>query len=883
MTPSIEPSLSPTGYPTEAPSYLPSHTPTVIRTSSPSEYPTYTNGVNVYFTVTQLFYNVSYSHYEATKEACDAIVIRTVVDSIGYDLREADVTIVSSKMGDSHTSAFVSTPTDTLTLYYYIDSVTYIFTDSDAATHIYMQALQDAISNGMFDGLLHAYSVSNNSTLASSTASTASLNTAGPTSLPSSTPTMPPTKAPVNLVAANILDTTLTSEVVRKKTDYYLGAYLAYFLGIYVFMYIVAYSRVGATWVARLYESAYYSNNFSKCTQELVPAQENSEINFVLKEIYENNKRVHGTMKLEEEFHKGRSNNSSQIDNYDDEDVCEGGESQSISSVRRKSMNSRLLSIMMKNKDSFSTAFQEYIMQSRTLLGSLGILFPAGYSIVICGHTCTLPLAMMENFILYVCINHAFFNCFYYVKGSKLGRHGTKLVYICREIVVFVLSQFLELVVKFIGASGTGSAIFFNIFIVVPLAQSIGAFLAALYTCPCADSAEFQAKYTRIHGYVLLLGRLALLPILLLIFISLIIACIFSTATKIVFIIANYAINVQILGVIQRLFTCALRFIDNYYFEINIGRYNVVSVGGIYLERIVYQKLKQNTDFTAKNVQYLCGLVTMLTITAGARVDSNDSKHVAIEMSTTQSESCSNIEEVTIALNELCVEEDIADEKVDDVDDEVIHVVDSSHKEEEVSYDSIYITSNSAPAEEAQIQYNDISEFRTSLMEINLQKVEDASNNNKNNYNQRRNEKPQVINEWRDAVSDHKIDVDNMSLAELVKQYKKEKAHTTDTAVDDKLFEEWKMNKRRQFKQGTRNSFVEAYNVYEDLFSKNTYAKAALKDKRGHNETVNPLLSSTHNAAGGQSGDLDSAAHTRKLFSQSSSKNVLDPKNKKKL
>ena len=821
---------------------------------------------------------MSYPQYEATKKECDTIIIRTVVELVGYDLREADVTIVSShnRVGDSRTLTLVSSPADTLTLYYYIDSLTYIFADADFATRIYMQALEDSISDGKFNGLLHAYSVSMNSTLASSTGSTAILNTAGPTSSPSSTPTTPPTKAPVNLVATNILDTTLTSEVVRKKIDYYLGAYLAYFLGVYVLMYIVAYSRVGVALVARLYESAYISNNFSKCTDELVALQENSEINFVLEEIYEKNNRVHNTMKLEGEIKKLQRNNSSQINDYDDDDEREGSESQSVSSVGRKSMNTRLLSIMFKNKDSFPAAFQEYIMQSRTLLGSLGILFPAGYSIGICGHTYTLPLAMMENFILYVCINHAFFNCFYYVKGSKLGRHGTKLVFICREIVVFVLSQFLALVVKVIGASGKGTGIFFNIFIVVPLAQSIGAFLTALYTCPCTNSAEFQSKYARIQGYVMLLGRLALLPILLLIFISLIVACIFSTATKIGFIIANYAVNVQILSVIQRVFTCALRFIDNYYCGVRIGRYNVASIGGIYLERIVSQKLKQNTDFTAKKRVYLCGLVTMLTITAGASTDIDGSTHVAIEMGTAQSAACKYINEAATVSDV----EDIPNDKVGDIDNDVAPVIDSSlSEEEEVSYDSIYGSSNSTPANEA--QYINVSEFRTSLMKINatkVQKVEDAQSN-------KRQDRSQVMHEARDTASDSKIDVDNMSLAELVKQYKREKAHASDDTVDDKLFEEWKISKRKQFKQGTRKSFVEAYTVFEDLFSKNTYAEASVKDKRAHNETANPLLSSTRTAAGGQSSDasMDSAAHTRRLFSPSSSKNVLDFKNKKKV
>jgi len=56
-----------------------------------------------------------------------------------------------------------------------------------------------------------------------------------------------------------------------------------------------------------------------------------------------------------------------------------------------------------------------------------------------------------------------------------------------------------------------------------------------------------------------------------------------------------------------------------------------------------------------------------------------------------------------------------------------------------------------------------------------------------------------VLEEQADS---NKIDVDSMSLAELMKQYKKEKEHVVDQVVDDKLFEEWKISKRKHFKQG---------------------------------------------------------------------------------
>ena len=861
-TPSEKPSVSPTksptmtpstATPTVLPSMVPSVPPTHTPSTSPTEYPTYLNGVDVYFTVTQLFYNVSYSLYAADKAVNDALVIAAVVEAIGYDLREADVTLTSSSKATSR--ALTAAPTDTLSMSYYVDSVSYIFADADTATQVYMQALETAISNGVFTALLYEYAVSKNSTLVSSTHTTAVLNTAGPTSTPSSFPTTPPTKAPVNLLGTNILSAELTSEVVQKKTNYYLAYYLAYFLCIYVLLYLFSFSRLGADAATRLYESAYESGNFSKCTSELVAAPENSEINYVLRALYDSNQRVHDTLVAEAALLKIKSaRTSTSAEDIEDESEARLSKSQSS---RRVSFNSRLLNIMLKNKEKFSAAFQEYIMQHRTLLGSSGILFPAGYSVRLCGRTYTLPVAAMENLVLFVCINHALFNCFYYVKGSKLGRHGTKLVYICREIVVFVLSQFVGLVVEYLGISGTGTRIFTNVFIVVPLARSIGMFLVYIYTCPCADSIEFQSKYTRLHGYLLLLGRIALIPILLLIFLSLVVACIFSTSTQRGRIIGTYLLYVQILGVVQLLVTCALCFIDEYYFEVLVYRYRVVSVGGMYLERIVHHNLKNEVDFTTKKVRWVCGLVTVLTITAGGSstthheekqeeevIEEEVSDHIAIEM-TTHSPLIEHDTDITPALG--------AEDVVEVAQEEESYFVD---------YGNIYNKGSSAETDEEVVQYNDMATVCTSVQHDTSVKKS----------------KPTA-----------EIDVDNMSLADLLKQYKLERVQDNKAGhdVDDRLFEEWKVSKRKQFKEGTRSAFVDAYNTYEDLFSKTTYQNTKGKEA-AYGVTVNPLLPAGRKTTGDpQSPDssMDSAAHTKMLFQQQSVKSriSLDHKNKKKI
>ena len=54
-----------------------------------------------------------------------------------------------------------------------------------------------------------------------------------------------------------------------------------------------------------------------------------------------------------------------------------------------------------------------------------------------------------------------------------------------------------------------------------------------------------------------------------------------------------------------------------------------------------------------------------------------------------------------------------------------------------------------------------------------------------------------------------------MDFSDLLKEFKADNGYNDSDAYDDDMFEQWKMKKRRQFKEGTRESFIKAYNIYE--------------------------------------------------------------------
>ena len=75
-------------------------------------------------------------------------------------------------------------------------------------------------------------------------------------------------------------------------------------------------------------------------------------------------------------------------------------------------------------KDAYSRGFREYMKQKRCLIGCTPVLCPNGLDVNLLFARITLPPGRFEDFVLYLCNNHPFFNNFYYMSGSRLGVHG---------------------------------------------------------------------------------------------------------------------------------------------------------------------------------------------------------------------------------------------------------------------------------------------------------------------------------------------------------------------------------------------------------------------------------------------------------------------------
>jgi hypothetical protein len=194
--------------------------------------------------------------------------------------------------------------------------------------------------------------------------------------------------------------------------------------------------------------------------------------------------------------------------------------------------------------------------------------------------------------------------------GSKLGAHGTRILYIGKDVAVFVLYQFSNMLLQYLLLDGYGLGTLINLFIITPSAVFVGLLLKYLYTCPFTETVDFQRRYAKYHSTVLFLGRLAILPIMVIMFGSLIIACLFSSNRHVPLILVNYFFSVQFYGVFLAIAKTVLLFVDNYYYQLTLfGVLDVLCIGRLYKERIFAEQLVVDVDYAYRIHTYLFGLI----------------------------------------------------------------------------------------------------------------------------------------------------------------------------------------------------------------------------------------------------------------------------------
>ena len=130
---------------------------------APSIHPTYKTSVSVYFTAFQAFSGISYAQYNMNEVSNNGIIKKTVVDIIGYDIQENDLSIsVSNYTSNSLALRGLTATNLAVSLTYTVHAQSWVFNDVSMATASFITALNVSIQSGLFDIKLHENSIAAN-------------------------------------------------------------------------------------------------------------------------------------------------------------------------------------------------------------------------------------------------------------------------------------------------------------------------------------------------------------------------------------------------------------------------------------------------------------------------------------------------------------------------------------------------------------------------------------------------------------------------------------------------------------------------------------------------------------------------------------------------
>ncbi len=555
---------------------------------------------------------------------------------------------------------------------------------------------------------------------------------------------------------ANFLEVPLSDEVVKEKTRYYLGTFVGYFLGIYVCMYLFSSTNFGRATARRLYSTSFQS----QLHQNIVTKRELPSDIPCIRSVYKSNGSIRDVI------------------NHENMLASMG---QGPTTKRKRLIDNMVLS---EDEHMYSKGFRDYVNQRRTILGCDSFLYPNGYVAQLPSwikkEQIVLPPGRFESILMYICSNHPLFTCFYFMEGSRLGAHGTRILYLGKDIVVFVLYQFSHMLLGYLALDNIGLSTFINLFVITPSAVTVGLVLQYLYSCPCTDTIDFKRKYAAYESTVLFLGRLAILPLILLMGFSLFLACLFSNGRQIPLILVNYFVTVQFYGVLLGLMKVFLLFRSDFYYRLSLfGAIDLLCIGNLFVERIVSEELVVNVDYAHRSYSYL-GIVGVTMILN--RDDAIKAKWIGPSSSHTVATSYASS---NITSND---------------DENDVEQVEMKRESRVMSYDNIY--DEEIAATKSTDRDTAVEGTATITTTINPLMANIAS-------------KRQVLEPVPSSSATNDDDEDALLVMYVDYQRRVNNASSDEGGEELLSFQDWKL-KRKEFKQGTRKSFVKAFQVFEE-------------------------------------------------------------------
>ncbi len=144
---------------------------------------------------------------------------------------------------------------------------------------------------------------------------------------------------------------------------------------------------------------------------------------------------------------------------------------------------------------------------------------------------------------------------------APISTTGRRVIYIAQYSVAFSLTQICDSVLYFTGVPDVlGVSLLVGLLVINPIALSFGMLIQSLWLCQCIESLHFKNENPVIHRLLQAMGKVIIVPFMLLILSSLVVAAIFSQGNQFVFILLGFFCKVQLTGFLLEILLAILAF-----------------------------------------------------------------------------------------------------------------------------------------------------------------------------------------------------------------------------------------------------------------------------------------------------------------------------------
>ena len=274
-----------------------------------------------------------------------------------------------------------------------------------------------------------------------------------------------------------------------------------------------------------------------------------------------------------------------------------------------------------KDKDQKNTKeFLAYLLSGRCLLGCSDVYFDGGLRLF---PGCRLAPGAAEDFLLFLCNNHFVLSCCFSAKGSRYSRNFRRLSLISQHALSFFFQNMIIVICTSAGIGSTysqatsdpGRNVLLNLVVDIVLCAPLSLFIAVtikwiyLFQMPVD-----KAKHRRLlYAVTKNIGIILSVALTMVVICSLIVLSLMTAGAGVSTNISQYVLQVLMVAVVLDVVCSALLFESRYYYGLYLFNYrvNIVTIGQLYLERLLLTSAKRDVDYVEISTQLLFGTVSI--------------------------------------------------------------------------------------------------------------------------------------------------------------------------------------------------------------------------------------------------------------------------------